>query len=65
MYTFLKSTTTITFAGSFEGRTRTLPLAVYHALESQPSAAVALSVVLLCISATVLFLLRRQWFFGR
>ena len=56
---------TITFAGSFEGRTRTLPLAVYHALESQPSAAVALSVVLLCISATVLFLLRRQWFFGR
>ncbi|MEC8652286.1 MAG: molybdate ABC transporter permease subunit [Planctomycetota bacterium] len=56
---------TITFAGSFDGRTRPLPRAVYHALESQPSSAVALSVVLLAISATILFLLRRQWFFGR
>lgn len=53
---------TITFAGSFQGRTRTLPLAVYHALESQPSAAIALSMILLSISAVVLFLLRRQWF---
>lgn len=53
---------TITFAGSFQGRTRTLPLAVYHALESQPAAAIALSLVLLAVSAAVLFLLRRQWF---
>ena len=53
---------TITFAGSFQGRTRTLPLAVYHALESQPAAAIALSMVLLLVSAVVLFLLRRQWF---
>lgn len=53
---------TITFAGSFQGRTRTLPLAVYHALESQPSAAIALSMILLLVSAVVLFLLRRQWF---
>ena len=50
------------FAGSFQGRTRTLPLAVYHALESQPAAAIALSMVLLLVSAVVLFLLRRQWF---
>jgi len=53
---------TITFAGSFQGRTRTLPLAVYHALESQPAAAIALSMILLLVSAVVLFLLRRQWF---
>ena len=53
---------TITFAGSFEGRTRTLPLAVYHALESKPAAAIALSIVLLAISAAVLFLLRKKWF---
>jgi molybdate transport system permease protein len=53
---------TITFAGSFQGRTRTMPLAVYHALESQPSSAIALSLVLLLISAAVLFFLRRQWF---
>lgn len=53
---------TITFAGSFQSRTRTLPLAVYHALESQPAAAIALSMVLLLVSAVVLFLLRRQWF---
>jgi len=52
---------TITFAGSFQGTTRTLPLAVYHALESQPSAAIALSMILLLVSAIVLFLLRRQW----
>ncbi|MFN3243311.1 MAG: ABC transporter permease [Planctomycetota bacterium] len=53
---------TITFAGSFQGRTRTMPLAVFHALESQPSAAIALSMILLLVSAVVLFLLRRQWF---
>lgn len=53
---------TITFAGSFQGRTRTLPLAVYHALESQPAAAIALSLVLLAVSAAVLFFLRRRWF---
>ena len=52
---------TITFAGSFQGRTRTLPLAVYHALETQPAAAIALSVLLLSVSAAVLFLSRRTW----
>ena len=53
---------TITFAGSFQGSTRTLPLAIYHALEAQPDAAIALSMLLLLVSAAVLFLLRRQWF---
>lgn len=53
---------TITFAGSFQGRTRTMPLAIYHALETKPDAAIALSLLLLLVSAVVLFLLRRQWF---
>ena len=38
---------TITFAGNFPGRTQTMPLAVYLALESDPDAAIALSLVLL------------------
>lgn len=53
---------TITFAGSFEGSTRTMPLAIHHALETKPAAAVALSLILLGVSAVILFLLRRQWF---
>lgn len=43
------------------GRTRTLPLAVYLALESNPEAAIALSLVLLGISFVVLVALRDRW----
>ncbi|QDU68119.1 ABC transporter permease [Engelhardtia mirabilis] len=53
---------TITFAGNLEGTTRTLPLAVYTALETAPEAAIALSLLLVAISALVLFLLRDRWF---
>lgn len=52
---------TITFAGNIAGRTRTLPLAVYLALESDPEAAIALSLVLLVVSFTVLVGLRDRW----
>jgi molybdate transport system permease protein len=52
---------TITFAGNIEGRTRTLPLAVYLALESNPEAAIALSLVLLAVSFLVLVALRDRW----
>jgi molybdate transport system permease protein len=45
---------TITFAGNVPGRTQTLPLAVYNALETDPHAAIALSVVLLALSVGVL-----------
>ena len=38
---------TITFAGSFPGRTQTMPIAVYYALETDPDAAIVLSLVLL------------------
>jgi molybdate transport system permease protein len=55
---------TITFAGNLQGRTQTMPLAVYVALESQPAGAITLSLVLLAISLFVLVLLRGRWLSG-
>ncbi|CAN5155176.1 ABC transporter permease [soil metagenome] len=52
---------TITFAGSFPGRTQTMPLAVYLALETDPEAAIVLSLVLLVVSIGTLLLLRDRW----
>jgi molybdate transport system permease protein len=52
---------TITFAGNFPGRTQTMPLAVYLALETNPDAAIMLSVVLLAVSLAVLIGLRHRW----
>ncbi|MBO1337379.1 molybdate ABC transporter permease subunit [Streptomyces sp. VRA16 Mangrove soil] len=52
---------TITFAGNFPGRTQTMPLAVYLALQSDPDAAIALSLVLLVVSVAVLAGLRDRW----
>jgi len=52
---------TITFAGNFPGRTQTLPLAVYLALESRPEAGIVLSLVLLAISILVLATQWRRW----
>lgn len=52
---------TITFAGNLPGRTQTMPLAVYVALESQPAGALTLSLVLLAISLLVLVGLRGRW----
>ena len=52
---------TITFAGSFPGTTRTMPLQVYLALETDPGAALLLSVLLLAVSVAVLALLRDRW----
>jgi molybdate transport system permease protein len=50
---------TIMFAGSFQGRTQTMPLAIYAALESDLDAAISLSVLLLLVSFALLLLLRR------
>lgn len=55
---------TITFAGNFPGRTQTMPLAVYLALESNPGQALVLSVVMISISFGVLLGLRDQWLGG-
>ncbi|MHB9863172.1 molybdate ABC transporter permease subunit [Streptomyces sp. YIM S03343] len=52
---------TITFAGNFPGRTQTMPLAVYLALQNDPEAAISLSLVLLAVSITVLAGLRDRW----
>jgi molybdate transport system permease protein len=51
---------TIMFAGQFLGRTQTMPLAIYAALESDTDAALGLSVILLIISFALLVLFR-QW----
>ena len=53
---------TITFAGNLAGETRTMPLAVYRALEDAPETAIVLSLVLVAVSAAVLFVLRDRWF---
>jgi molybdate transport system permease protein len=52
---------TVTFAGNLQGVTRTMPLAVYLAMETDPDEAVALSLVLLTVSVAVLFALRGRW----
>jgi molybdate transport system permease protein len=51
---------TITFAGNFPGKTQTMPLAVYIALETNPDGAVALSLILLAVSLLVLIVLRHR-----
>lgn len=56
---------TITFAGSLQGRTQTLPLAVFAALESDRDAAMAISGVLIVVSLVVLLSLRTQWWPAR
>jgi len=55
---------TITFAGSFPGQTETMPIAVYYALQTDPNAAIALSLVLLLVSIVVLVSLRERWLRG-
>jgi molybdate transport system permease protein len=52
---------TITFAGNFPGRTQTMPLAVYLALETDLPSAIVLSLVLLTVSVTILASLRDRW----
>jgi molybdate transport system permease protein len=52
---------TITFAGNFPGRTQTMPLAVYLALEQDLDAAIVLSLVLLTVSVLILVGLRDRW----
>ena len=49
---------TVTFAGSLQGVTRTLPLEIYLQRESDPDAAVALSLLLVAVSVLVVVLVR-------
>ena len=52
---------TITFAGNFPGRTQTVPIAVYVALETHPDSAILLSLVLLAVSVAILVGMRDRW----
>jgi len=55
---------TITFAGNLPGKTQTMPLAVYLALESDTGQALVLSLVLIVVSFGVLVALRDRWLGG-
>jgi molybdate transport system permease protein len=55
---------TILFAGSFQGTTQTLPLAVYSLFDANLDQAVAIGVLLIIVSAAILLtakLLARSW----
>ena len=49
---------TIMFAGNLRGRTQTMPLAIYLAMESDLPAALALSALLILVSFSVLLCMR-------
>jgi molybdate transport system permease protein len=49
---------TLTFAGSLQGVTRTLPLEIYLQREVDPDAAVALSLLLVLVAVGIVFLVR-------
>ncbi|MBJ2120035.1 molybdate ABC transporter permease subunit [Arthrobacter sp. MSA 4-2] len=51
---------TLTFAGSLQGVTRTLPLEIYLQRETDPDAAVALSLVLVAVAVLVVGLAHRS-----
>jgi molybdate transport system permease protein len=53
---------TITFAGNLEGRTQTMPLAIYLALQHDRDAAIAMSLVLIAVSLVLLVGLRDRWY---
>ncbi|MHA7180882.1 ABC transporter permease [Arthrobacter sp. MDB2-24] len=55
---------TLTFAGSLEGTTRTLPLEVYLQRETDPDAAVALSLILVGVAIAVVGVAHRVRPFG-
>ncbi len=55
---------TLTFAGNIEGRTRTAPLAVYLALDTDRQTGLALSTALMALAFVVLVALRGRWLPG-
>jgi len=52
---------TITFAGNLQGRTQTLPLAVFERLQTDPDGAIALSLLLVAVSLAVIVGLRARF----
>ncbi|HNI43019.1 MAG TPA: molybdate ABC transporter permease subunit, partial [Methanoregulaceae archaeon] len=49
---------TIMFAGNFQGRTQTMPLAIYTAMQGDLTAAITLSVILIIISFLIIALVK-------
>lgn len=52
---------TITFAGNLQGRTQTLPLAVFEQLQTDQDAAFALSMLLIAVALAVILALRGRF----
>ncbi|MEM7095400.1 MAG: ABC transporter permease [Actinomycetota bacterium] len=52
---------TVTFAGNLQGRTQTLPLAVFVELQRDRDSAVAISLLMVVVSLIVLVALRDRW----
>lgn len=52
---------TVTFAGNLQGRTQTLPLAVFVSLDADRDAAIAISLLMVVFSIAVLMALRGNW----
>ncbi len=52
---------TITFAGNLPGVTRTMPIATYITMQSDPDAAITLSLLLLVVALVILVALRDRW----
>lgn len=55
---------TVTFAGNLQGRTQTLPLAVFVSLDANRDAAIAMSLLMVFVSIIVLVVLRGRWWNG-
>jgi molybdate transport system permease protein len=54
----------ITFAGSFPGKTQTLPMAVYELVSVDYQLSLVLSLLMVAISVAVLIGLRDRWMSG-
>jgi molybdate transport system permease protein len=54
----------ITFAGSFPGRTQTLPMAVYELVATDYQTSLVMSLILVIISVGVIATMRDRWITG-
>lgn len=55
----------ITFAGSFPGRTQTLPMSIYELVSTDYPSAMAVSFVMMAVSVAVIGSLRGRWMVAR
>ncbi|MFM1790826.1 MAG: hypothetical protein RLZZ526_1153, partial [Actinomycetota bacterium] len=55
----------ITFAGSFPGRTQTLPMSIYELVSTDYPSALTVSFVMMAVSVAVIASLRGRWMVAR